>query len=303
MTGAVNMPTLQTFAPGAAIDDIMVAMNRDGAVILKDAVDQKTLAEVNVELKPYIDATAVGADVFGGFKTTRTGAVMARSTAAGKLALNETVRAIADRVLLQNCDRYHIHVTQVIRIMPGQGAQPIHRDRWLWGTWLKGMEPQVNSIWALSDFTRENGATQVVVGSTGWPDDRRAQPQEIGYAEMSAGSVVVYTGSTFHGGGENISNGDRVGLNISYSLGWLRQEENQYLSVPPEVARTLDPELSKLLGYTMGRYALGYFTPPLPPGEGPEIVPPEYALTGIGDGNAMGSAEDLAMSAANIRNT
>jgi ectoine hydroxylase-related dioxygenase (phytanoyl-CoA dioxygenase family) len=114
---------------------------------------------------------------------------------------------------------------------------------------------------------------------------------------MSAGSVVVYTGSTFHGGGENVSNGDRVGLNISYSLGWLRQEENQYLSVPPEVAKTLDPELSALLGYTMGRYALGYFTPPLPPGQGPEIVPPEYALTGVGAGNAMGSAADLAASA------
>jgi ectoine hydroxylase-related dioxygenase (phytanoyl-CoA dioxygenase family) len=297
------MPRLTTFAPGASIDDIMTAMNRDGAVILKDAVDAATLERVNAELKPYVEATPIGADAFGGFKTTRTGAVMARSPAAGKLALNETVRAIADRILLQNCDRYHIHVTQVIRIMPGQGAQPIHRDRWLWGTWLKGMEPQVNSIWALSDFTRENGATQVVVGSTEWPDDRKAQPVEIGYAEMSAGSVVVYTGSTFHGGGENVSNGDRVGLNISYSLGWLRQEENQYLSVPPEVAKTLDPELSKLLGYTMGRYALGYFTPPLPPGEGPEIVPPEYALTGVGEGNAMGSAADLAMSTANMRKT
>ena len=175
------------------------------------------------------------------FKTTRTGAVMARSPAAGKLALNQTVRAVADRVLLANCDRYHIHVTQVIRIMPGQPAQPIHRDRWLWGTWLKGMEPQLNTIWALSDFTRENGATQVVPGSTDWPDDRVATAQEIGYAEMSAGSVVLYTGSTFHGGGANVSNGDRVGLNISYSLGWLRQEENQYLSVHRRSPRPSTP--------------------------------------------------------------
>jgi ectoine hydroxylase-related dioxygenase (phytanoyl-CoA dioxygenase family) len=115
--------------------------------------------------------------------------------------------------------------------------------------------------------------------------------------------VVIYTGSTFHGGGENVSNGDRVGLNISYSLGWLRQEENQYLSVPPEVAKTLDLELSKLLGYTLGRYALGYYTPPLPPGEGPEVVPPEYALTGEGQANAMGSAQDLALSSARLRGT
>jgi ectoine hydroxylase-related dioxygenase (phytanoyl-CoA dioxygenase family) len=296
------MPSLTTFAPDAPIDNMMAALTRDGAIIVRDAVDADTLARVNAELKPYIEVTPMGADTFGGFKTTRTGAVMARSPSAGTLALNPVVRALADKVLLANCDRYHIHVTQVIRIMPGQPAQPIHRDRWLWGTWLKGLEPQLNTIWALSDFTRENGATQVVAGSTDWPDARVAVPEEIGYAEMTAGSVVIYTGSTFHGGGENVSNGDRVGLNISYSLGWLRQEENQYLSVPPEVAKTLDPELSKLLGYTLGRYALGYYTPPLPPGEGPEIVPPEYALTGEGQANAMGSAQDLAMSAS-LRHT
>jgi len=297
------MPRLETFTPAASIDDIMAAVVRDGAVILKDVLAPADLAQVNAELKPYVDATATGQDAFGGFKTTRTGAVMARSPAAGKLALNPTVRAVADRVLLANCDRYHIHVTQVIRIMPGQPAQPIHRDRWLWGTWLKGIEPQLNTIWALSDFTRENGATQVVPGSTGWPDNRVALPHEIGFAEMSAGSVVLYTGSTFHGGGANTSNGDRVGLNISYSLGWLRQEENQYLSVPPEIAKTLDPELAKLLGYTMGRYALGYYTPPVPPGQGPELVPPEFALTGEGSGNSMGSTADLVASSAQIRGT
>jgi ectoine hydroxylase-related dioxygenase (phytanoyl-CoA dioxygenase family) len=130
-----------------------------------------------------------------------------------------------------------------------------------------------------------------------------ALSHEIGFAEMSAGSVVLYTGSTFHGGGANTSNGDRVGLNISYSLGWLRQEENQYLSVPPEIAKTLDPELAKLLGYTMGRYALGYYTPAVPPGQGPELVPPEFALTGEGSGNAMGSTADLVASSAQIRRT
>ena len=295
------MPLLETFTTAACVDDIMSAVVRDGAVILKDVLAPADLAKVNAELKPYVDATATGQDAFGGFKTTRTGAVMARSPAAGKLALNTTVRAVADRMLLANCDRYHIHVTQVIRIMPGQPAQPIHRDRWLWGTWLKGIEPQLNTIWALSDFTRENGATQVVPGSTEWPDNRVALSHEIGFAEMSAGSVVLYTGSTFHGGGANTSNGDRVGLNISYSLGWLRQEENQYLSVPPEIAKTLDPELAKLLGYTMGRYALGYYTPPLPPGAGPELVPPEFALTGEGGGNAMGSTADLVASSAQIR--
>jgi ectoine hydroxylase-related dioxygenase (phytanoyl-CoA dioxygenase family) len=118
----------------------------------------------------------------------------------------------------------------------------------------------------------------VVPGSIDWPDDREAKPEEICQAVMPAGSLLLYTGSVFHAGGENRSQSDRIGLNITYSLAWLRQEENQFLSCPPEIARDLEPGLQDLLGYTQGSYALGYYTPPLPPGEGPEIVGPEYAV-------------------------
>ena len=197
--------------------------------------------------------------------------------------MDPLVRVAVRRVLLANCERYQLHLTQVIRIMAGQGAQPIHRDRWAWGARLRGLEPQLNTIWALTPFTVANGATQVVPGSTDWPDKRVADADEIGYAEMDAGSVLLYSGSVFHGGGANVTDDDRIGLNITYALGWLRQEENQYLACPPEIARTLDPELQDLIGYQIGQYALGYYTPPLPPGEGPEIVGPEWALHGGDD--------------------
>ncbi|MFP6817581.1 MAG: hypothetical protein VB949_18215, partial [Pseudomonadales bacterium] len=81
------------------------------------------------------------------------------------------------------------------------------------------------------------------------------------------------------------------GMNLTYSLGWLRQEENQYLSCPPEIARELTPQMQDLLGYTLGSYALGYYTPPLPAGEGPGIVGPEYALGRTIQGDGLGSAE------------
>jgi hypothetical protein len=95
----------------------------------------------------------------------------------------------------------------------------------------------------------------------------------------------------FHGGGTNQSDGERIGINITYALGWLRQEENQYLSCPPEIARDLPAPLQDLLGYTVGSYALGYYTPPLPPGEGPEAVGPEYALGRSVTGEGLGSEE------------
>ena len=111
---------------------------------------------------------------------------------------------------------------------------------------------------------------------------------------MTAGSVLVYTGSVFHGGGANQTDEDRVGLNITYALGWLRQEENQYLSTPPHLASALNPELQRLIGYTMGQYALGYFTPPGAPGEAPEIVDPQYALDlSQNFAESLGSPEQL----------
>ena len=155
------MPSLVTLAPDTPIDEIMAVLNRDGALIVRDLMTAAELTQINAELKPYIDATAPGSDDFAGRFTTRTGALVARSPECRKLILNSVVRAACDKFLLDNCERYQLHLTQLIRIRPGQPAQPIHRDRWAWGTRLKGLEPQLNTIWALSDFTKENGATQV----------------------------------------------------------------------------------------------------------------------------------------------
>ena len=280
MVELVKMPA------DTAPEELLEIIKRDGGLILENVLDEDQIATVISEIMPYVEATKPGQDDFTGDLTTRTGALVARSPACRELVLNETLEALCKGFLGPNCARHQLHLTQVIRIMPGQKAQSVHRDRWAWGTWLKDVEPQLNTIWAISDFTKENGATQVVPGSTDWPDKRKATPDEIGYAEMKAGSVLIYTGSLFHGGGENASNGDRIGINITYTLGWLRQEENQYLSCPPEVARDLDPKLQGLIGYQMGSYALGYFTPPLPPGQGPEMVPPEFSLGNTKDGLA-----------------
>lgn len=274
------MPELARFPADAQVDAIMPVLRRDGAVIVTGLISSESADEVLAEIQPYIDATPNGRDSFSGGHTTRTGALIARSTRVRALARDTRIRAFADRLLLANCERYQLHLAQAIRLRPGQTAQAIHRDRWAWGTFLSAIEPQLNTIWALTDFTKENGATQVVPGSVDWPDDRVPATEEITWAAMPKGGVLVYTGSVFHGGGANVSQADRVGLNITYSLGWLRQEENQYLSCPPAIARTLDPDLQELIGYSMGSYALGYFTPPLPPGEGPEVVPPQFALRG-----------------------
>lgn len=284
------MPALEHFNADCDAATLDAALKENGACIIDAAMTDGGLAQLKSEIMPYVMATGMGQDEFTGRQTSRTGALVARSAACRDLVMDARLIGACDAFLKPFCDVYQLHLTQLIRIMPGQGAQPLHRDRLAWGGYLPAeLEPQLNTIWAVTDFTQENGATRVVPGSNHWDPERTAEPHEIAYAEMSAGSVLVYSGSVIHSGGENRSSADRMGLNITYCLGWLRQEENQYLSCPPEVAKDFAPELRALLGYSMGSYALGYFTPPLPPGEGPEITPPDWLF---GE-SAKGWGDDL----------
>ncbi len=262
----------------------------DGACIVEDVMDVAALDALKSEIMPFVDATEPGRDDFTGRHTTRTGALVTRSAACRKMLMDDLILGAANSFLKPYCERIQLHLTQVIRIMPGQERQPLHRDRLAWGGFMpENIEPQFNTIWAVTDFTKENGATQVVPGSNNWEVGREPHGPDIQYAEMKAGSVLVYSGSVIHSGGANVSDADRIGVNNTYALGWLRQEENQYLSCPPQIAENFDPALRDLLGYCMGSYALGYFTPPTEPGKNPEVVPPEFLF----DGKVSGWGDDL----------
>ena len=271
------MPQLTSLPADTPIDRVMEVVDRDGAVILTSMIAKAEASALVDELMPFLVTTKPGRETFSGFRTTRTGALPARSKRVRTALLDKRVRAVCDRVLLPNCENYQVNVTHVIRIMPGEVAQVLHRDRASWRH-LKGMEPQLNTIWALSDFTKENGATLVAPGSQTWPEDRKPGPEDMACAEMKQGSVLVYTGSVFHGGGANTTNAPRLGINLTYCLGWLRQEENQYLSCPPEIARTFEPELQDLMGYATGGYGLGFFTWPTSGEEGREVHAIEEAV-------------------------
>jgi len=287
------MTEIRHVGTDASIETITNILKTDGALIMDDVIDAEFIAALRAETDPYMEATENGSDDFAGRLTTRTGGLLMRSEKCRELIAHPLILKPCEAFLSPYCERVQLHLTQIIRIRPGQGGQMIHRDRWAWGKHLAHVEPQFNTIWAITDFTFENGATQLVPGSVDWPDDRRAEPSEVTQAAMKAGSVLIYSGSVFHGGGENRSEGDRIGINLTYTLGWLRQEENQYLGCPPELARTLSPELSSLAAYAMGQYALGYYTPPGAPGEHPEVVGPEYALGHATSTNMLGGSEDL----------
>ena len=222
------------------IEEILQILDDDAGLIIDNFLNEDGLKRIKNDLKPYLEVTKNGQDEFTGFETKRVGALMARSKTCQDLALDPFINQMADNFLGPHCESYQLHFTSAIQIGPGESSQILHRDRGVWGGYIpRKIETQFSTVWAISDFTKENGATQVVPGSHKWHKDRQPLPEEIAYAEMKAGSVFIYTGSVLHGGGTNNTDEPRLGVFLHYAPSWLRQEENQYLSCPPEVAKDL----------------------------------------------------------------
>ncbi|MEN3274044.1 MAG: hypothetical protein V7636_2805 [Actinomycetota bacterium] len=278
---------VQHVPPTAGADEVAKVLADDGVVIIDDLAPAPLLDQIDEEMQPYIDATPTGSDDFSGRSTTRTGALVARSPSARELVMNTTILDTC-RIVLGHTETalFQLHLTQIIAIGPGQPAQYIHRDQWAYDHYdfPPGYEVQCNTIWALDDFTEENGATRVIPGSNRYEDNHMHFPDIEGSTEpavMRRGSVEVYLGSLYHGGGANRTTDQvRRGINITYNLSWLRQEENQYLSTPLEVCRTLPKDLLRLMGYARGAYALGYIDDARDP---IEVVYPGGGGHGFGD--------------------
>ena len=275
------MESIPRFTSGADPDDIARALTTTGAAIIERLVDESTVDRMLAEMQPHVEATSFGSDNFTGLTTKRTGALLARSVTSRDFVGHPEVLAVVDRVLGPVSTSYQLHLTQMICIWPGGPAQSLHRDQWCFDMFPfpPEMDVEVSTIWALDDFTEENGATRIIPNSLFDPASATADVHRTIPATMPKGSVVLYTGRTIHGGGANRSDAVRRALNVDYILGWLRQEENQYLSCPPDVARTLPERLQKLAGYSMGAYALGYMD---------DIRDPFAVLNGFDGGSSFG---------------
>jgi ectoine hydroxylase-related dioxygenase (phytanoyl-CoA dioxygenase family) len=202
------------------------------------------------------DRVVPAGNLFEGARTVRIYNLLARGKAFEAVAEEPQVLALVERVLDRGC---LVSSLSSIAIDPGEVAQPLHADDQL----IPLPRPHVpiicNTMWALTDFTEENGATRIVPGS-----HRRDRPPALGEevetrpAVMRKGSVLVYDGALWHGGGANRSGERRLGVAMNYCAGWLRQQENQQLGVPLDVARGFSPRLRKLAGFGLYRGLLGH---------------------------------------------
>jgi len=257
------------FGATADPDDIHAAIDRDGVAIIDGLLTPDVVRRVNAE----VEAAVADADpdealfnpvmqAFHGPRTKQVSGVAGISrTFATEVVCNPVLLALCDRVLLPSCARYQLNIGHLLQRGPGADEQWLHRYEAVWSDVPRPHpELQLASVIAFVDFTRDNGATRVVPGSHRWPD-RDLSPAEqmthpppdeaIAYAEMPAGSAVVYSGGTIHAGGANITDIPRRGAHLSYCLGWLRTEENNYLAVPPAFAATLPRLAQEIIGYAV----------------------------------------------------
>jgi hypothetical protein len=257
-------------APTADPDAVHATIERDGAAILDGLLSAKVVAQVNGEVGEILDAADPDADFFnpimqgfhGPCTKQLTGACAISPTFATAVMCHPLLLALCDRVLLPSCARYQLNLGHLLQRGPGADEQLLHRDEAVWSDVPRPTsELQLAAVIAFVDFTRDNGGTRVVPGSHRWPDRTLSPieqfmqppptPEQIAYAEMSAGSAVVYTGGTIHAGGSNTTAVPRRGAHLSYCLGWLRTEENNYLAVPPAIAAKLPRQAQELLGYSV----------------------------------------------------
>jgi ectoine hydroxylase-related dioxygenase (phytanoyl-CoA dioxygenase family) len=249
---------LHHFGPDADVVSVAAHLRTYGYAIVDDLANGALLDQLDREARDYIAHSAHGRDIYDGKHTRRTGALIARCPASRELVMNPTVVSVV-RNFLDHVTAVQLHLTQLISIEPGETAQKLHRDQMAFDFYPfpPTYHVQCNTMWALTDFTTENGATHVVPGTSAVSDAAVASLPEY-QAEMKRGSVLFYDGKVIHGGGANRSSTVRRGVNITYAVGWVRQEENQYLACPPEIATTLDDELLRMMGYQQGAFALGY---------------------------------------------
>jgi ectoine hydroxylase-related dioxygenase (phytanoyl-CoA dioxygenase family) len=249
---------LATFEPDASADAVTAALDAAGHAIIHGLLPEAARAALKVELAPWIARAGGSSEAFMGDKTKRFGALIARCPTSRAMATHPLILAVADKVLGPYCVRYQINYTGVMHLDPGEKTQPLHRDSSLYPFMNPAPPLILATMWAISDFTAENGATLLVPGSHRWDDKRAPTPEEVVPAAMPAGSALLYVGSLFHGAGANRANAARTGVALHYSLGWLRQEENQYMAMPMEEARRLPRRLQELMGYALASVNLGF---------------------------------------------
>lgn len=260
-SASVQPKLAEVDAKTATLSEILDIIVRDGGVIVHHMLTPEVIARMLEELKSTTTSTQIGPKTnhslvnhFWGEQTKRFTRLAQRSqTFTDEVLVHPILLGLADALLKPHCASYWMNTGQMMIVMPSGNPQYLHRDSDDWPTMNSPTSPicQISCMFALSNFTAENGATRVVPGSHRWTDfTRAADVSEITQAVMPLGSGMIYTGKVLHSAGANRTEREpRFGLHMSYIYGWLTPEEAGCLGVTEDRAKTLSPLQQRLLGY------------------------------------------------------
>ena len=242
----------------ALVDEHAARVARDGYTIVPDAIEPELVAALDDDLARLERELGIrpAQNLFEGLHTMRIYNLLAHGKLYERIPVHDSVLPIVERLLDRGC---LVSSLSSIAIQPGETAQPLHADDQLIPLPRPHPPLIVNSMWAITDFTDENGATRLVPGS-----HLHDHAPPLGAAAdtipatMTRGSVLVYHGSLWHGGGANRSAARRVGVAMNYCAGWVRQQENQQLGIPLDIARGFAPRLRKLAGFGLYKRLIGH---------------------------------------------
>jgi len=232
-------------------------VRRDGFTIVEHAIEPTlidALAEALSRLERELDAKPA-MNGFEGRRTVRIYNLLAHGAVFARIPTHASVLPIVEGVLDAGC---LISSLSSIAIDLGEIAQPIHADDMVIPLDKPHRPIVCNSMWALTDFTEANGATRLVPGSHLKENPQYGAAYDTIPAEMPKGSVLIWDGSLWHGGGANSTGERRTGVAMNYCAGFIRQQENQQLGLTPELVKSFPPRLQELVGYGVYQGLIGH---------------------------------------------
>lgn len=266
-TSTVQAASL-THLPGTATaTEVLEVIRRDGGVVVQDFLSAEQLDAIRADLLPKIEHTPTGSDSFAGHRTRRLSSLFAHSRHMADIITHPLFLGPAQELVNAPIVYWsgehaktrrpglRVGATQLIQIGSGESAQPLHRDDWafMWRHPDNGREARLQIMVAVSDFTAANGGTMVIPGSHRWDDERMPHASQAVPTEMPAGSALLWLGSVYHGGGANTTDDKRTGLSIALDAANVRQEENLYLTLSPEVVSSYPAPVRALLGWDLAQ--------------------------------------------------
>lgn len=225
---------------------------KQGFAIMEGAIEESFRGALMAELD-RLEKVRPGGDIppapFTGFHTRRWFDLLNDGDLWQQVAIHPWVLKVLERVL---GDGFLLSTMGTAVIGPGEAQQGIHCDDMVYGFPRPHPNLVCNTMWAINDFTEENGATRVVPGSHRYDKDPdpgcSAEAFETVGLAMPAGSIAFVLGTCYHGAGANVSEDVRFGLTINYCNGRMRQQENLMLGVRQARLMSFPPALQDILG-------------------------------------------------------